>query len=108
MPTHAAHILKHQPDYFLTTFHLILILFLILLLFWCAHKAYIRGIILLLCSRFRRQRTKKLNQLLSEIKQLESQNKLSLDTVLMHKLSKLWFELRLLLIDQFDKHLTHL
>lgn len=49
--------------------------------------AFIRGILLQLSSRVKKQRSQKLKQLLSDIKQMEAHNKANPDTVLMHKLN---------------------
>lgn len=73
---------------------------------WCAHKAFIKGLLLQLSSHVKKQRTQKLEILLSKIKQ--SLNKANPDTETMHKLFKLRLELRLLLLEQFDKHLASL
>lgn len=50
----------------------------------------------------------KLENLLSEIKQIVELNKTNPDTRVTHKLSKLRLELRLLLLEQYDKQLTSL
>lgn len=61
-----------------------------------------------ICSKVKRQRTQKLDPLLGDIKSLEGQNKLHADANLAHKLSQLRKELRLTLIEQYDKHLISL
>lgn len=61
-----------------------------------------------MCSRVKRQRTKKIDHLFCVIKNLENQNKLIADADTVNKLSKLCTELRLTLIEQYDKHLTSL
>lgn len=75
---------------------------------WCAHKAYIRGIILQTCSREKRQRTQKIDNLLEDIKTLESQNKNVVDIALANQLAKLCSDLRLILIKQYGKHIKSL
>lgn len=71
---------------------------------WCAHKAFIRGIIIKLCAHLKRQRALWLDQLLSEIRLLEPLNKSNPSSSIAHKLSKLRSDLRDLLIEQQDKY----
>lgn len=101
-PDHGRYIAKHLTDSFLHNAHSVSDPSVL----WCAHKAYIRGILLQLSSWVKRQRTQKLEHLLKEIKLLEVQNKTSSDTVLAHKLTTLRSELRLFFFEQSDKHFT--
>lgn len=76
---------------------------------WCAHKAFIRGIILQFCSREkRRTQTFFWDCILSEIRSLESLNKQTADASVAVKLSKLGSDLRLMLLEQYEKHVNAL
>lgn len=74
---------------------------------WCAHKSFIRGIILQFCSWVKRQRAQRIDCLLGEIRILETLNKNTADTSAVDKLSKLRSDLRLMLMEQYDGILTH-
>lgn len=75
---------------------------------WCAHKAFIRGILIQLCSRIKRQRSSQFEKLLGEIRILESTNKKNPSQSTCATLSKLRTDLRSLLIERHDKYIRAL
>lgn len=66
---------------------------------WNAHKAFIRGILIQIGSRIKKQRNAHLNKLISDIQTLETQNKTTPLAFLASSLSKLRTELRVLLCE---------
>lgn len=72
---------------------------------WNCHKAYIRGILMKMSSVAKKQRNKKLNDLLLQIKNLESINKKAPDPKTSSQLDQLRHDLRILLISQ-HKHIV--
>lgn len=69
---------------------------------WCAHKAYIRSILLQMSARLKKQRTIKIDNLIEDIRSLESQNKTLPDVQVSSKLTKLRSDLRRLLLERYD------
>lgn len=70
---------------------------------WNAHKAFIRGIFIQLGARARRQRQKKLQNITDEIFCLETKNKQQSSPLVSKRLHQLRNDLRLLLLEDFEK-----
>lgn len=104
MPSHAATITKNVTELYSLNNHSVSESAML----WYAHKAFIGRIIPQICPQEKRQRTQKLDRLLGEIKAIESLNKKTADTLIANKLFKLRSDLRLLLIEQYDKHFNAL
>lgn len=70
---------------------------------WNAHKAFMRGIGIQMGMRAMRQRQKRLTDLIKEILIIDTQNKLNTSRTLSQKLLQLRYDLRLLLLENFEK-----
>lgn len=70
---------------------------------WNAHKAFMRGILIKVGAGVKRQRQKRIKELTDNIWVLESQNKLAPSPSLSQRLSQLRFDLRLCLMEDFEK-----
>lgn len=95
MPVHTTSIANNLSEFFSLNNHSISDPAVL----WYVHNAYIRGLMLQICAREKRQRTQKLNQLLINIKTLEALNKNNANVHLAQKLSQCRSDLRLLLIE---------
>lgn len=70
---------------------------------WNVHKAYMRGILIQLGAKAKRQRQKRLAELTENISILEAQNKNITTPTLSKQRSQLRQDLRLMLLDNFEK-----
>lgn len=70
---------------------------------WNAHKAFVRGILIQQGARVRRMRQQHTTRIINQIDLLEKQNMINTSTSLIDQITKLRTELRLLLLEDFEK-----
>lgn len=75
---------------------------------WNTHKSYTRGILIQLVAKEKKRHSIKLNNTLSDIHKMETQNKISPTTAMASTLSKLRENLQELFTQKYDKHLRRL
>ena len=70
---------------------------------WNTHKAYMRGIFIQLGARVKRQRRQRIQEILSDIRTLEAQNKKQTSLIISDKLSQLRHSLRIIMLEDFER-----
>lgn len=75
---------------------------------WCAHKAYIRGVLLQIASREKKAKQTALNSLLDEIAATDNLFKSNPSTTLQEKLKSLRSKLRTAYLSQYEQRLSKL
>lgn len=71
---------------------------------WSAHKAFIRGIIIQLCSQAKWRKMQRINQITKELAEADSLDQTNPSQAALRKLLALCLELRSLLLDSFERN----